>query len=459
MSLFHKFTGGSKYVEIFRDTLLFGRHFIKARSTISKLDGMSVREIADYQYRRLREIIEYADNLIPYYRQSFKNAGFKPSDFKSLDDIKRIPCLTKDQICENFEQLIPVGFPRKYLKKSMTGGSTGKPMVFYLDRRTSSHVDFAYQMHIWKRVGYRFRDRCVVMRGDSFEMADPTVLWRMNHPMNWLIMSSLRMNRETIAAYLDKIQEFDPRYLIIYPSNAYILARYVKETGSPLCASLKGIICSSETLYAWQKDFIAKCFNVPVYSYYGLSEKCCLASGFTDSVGYEFIPTYCYTELVNRDGNECTADGELGDIVCTGLNSIGAPLIRYKTRDVAVFSTQSRNNHVGWKTVKEIRGRASEFIVDRNGSYITFTCSDEVFWEVMGKINAYQYVQVTPGKLLIRLELNQALTDSEYGVMRQSVAAYYPGFDIEFATVPHIPKTRIGKFRYLIQEIPTNSDV
>jgi phenylacetate-CoA ligase len=193
---------------------------------------------------------------------------------------------------------------------------------------------------------------------------------------------------------------------------------------------------------------------VPVYSYYGLSEKCCLASGFTDSVGYEFIPTYCYTEIVNGEGNECASDGELGNIVCTGLNSIAAPLIRYRTNDVAVFSTHPRVNHAGWKTVKEIRGRISEFIVDKKGSIITFTCSDEIFWQVIGKINAYQYVQVTLGRLLIRLEINQPLADSDYDSMKRNVAAYYPEFEVEFTIVGNIPRTRIGKFRYLIQELP-----
>ena len=453
MSLFHKITGGAKYFEIFKDTLLFGKYYIKARQMIGKLDQMTKEDINAYHYSRLREIIEYAYGNIPYYNDLFNKIGFRPMDFRKLEDIRLIPCLTKNQILENHERLIPTNIPSKYLKRSMTGGSTGKPMVFYLDRRTSSHVDFAYQLYIWKRVGYKFRDKCVVMRGDTFDQADERNFWRMNYPMNWLIMSSLRINRDTVSIYLEKIRKFDPKYLIVYPSNAYILTRYAKERNIPLCKSLRGVICSSETLYAWQKQYIEKGLNVPVYSYYGLSEKCCLASGFTDSVGYEFIPTYCYTEIVNRDGKECANDGELGDIICTGLNSIAAPLIRYRTNDIAVFSEDPRENHVGWKTVKEIRGRISEFIVDKNGSLITFTCSDEIFWHVIEEINAYQFVQVAPGKLLIRLEINQPLTDLKYDSMKRNVASYYPEFEVEFWIVENIPRTRIGKFRYLIQEL------
>ena len=453
LSLFHKITGGAKYLEIFRDALLFGKYYINARQIIRQLDKMTEDDIRAYHYSRLRAIIEYSYQNIPYYNDLFDRIGFKPEDFRKPEDIRHIPYLTKAQICENHERLIPAKVPSKYLKRSVTGGSTGKPMVFYLDRRTSSHVDFAYQMYIWKRIGYRFRDKCVVMRGDTFDQADERNCWRMNYPMNWLIMSSLRLNRDTVSIYLEKIRKFDPKYLIIYPSNAYILARYAKERNIDLCKSLRGVICSSETLYDWQKQYIERGLKVPVYSYYGLSEKCCLASGFTDSVGYEFIPAYCYTEIVNKAGNECSADGELGEIVCTGLNSIAAPMIRYRTNDVAVFSEHPRDNHGGWKTVKEIRGRISEFIVDNKGSLITFTCSDEIFWQIIEKLNAYQYVQVTPGKLLIRLEINQPLTDLEYNSMKANVAAYYPGFEVGFTIVENIPKTRIGKFRYLIQEL------
>lgn len=446
--------GSEKYWNIFRDTLRFSKYYFQARTTIGRLENMDEEAIRAYQYLRLKTILADAYQNIPYYKESFARCDFNPCDFRRLEDIKLVPILTKEQIRENYERLVPERLPRRYLKMSTTGGSTGIPMTLYLDRRTSSHVDFAYQTYIWKEIGYRFRDRCIVMRGDTFDENDPA-LWKMNYPMNWLIMSSLRIRSDNASIYLEKIRRFDPKYLIVYPSNACILIKYLSESGGRLCASLKGVICSSETLYDWQRQYIESSLDVPVYSYYGLTEKCCLASGSLESSGYEFVPTYCFTELLNREGNDCSEDGEVGEIIATGMNSMSAHLIRYRTNDIGIHSiTPLKDAHRGWKSVKRIMGRASEFLVDKGGSLITFTCSDEPFWSVMGKMVAYQYLQSIPGRILVNIEVSHPLTDEELKEVRRAIAAYYPQFEVELNSVANIPKTKIGKFRYLIQNIP-----
>jgi phenylacetate-CoA ligase len=269
-----------------------------------------------------------------------------------------------------------------------------------------------------------------------------------------LIMSSLRLNESTFPAYLKKIREFKPRFIIAYPAVAFIFARYFKTHTIAPIESLKGIICSSETLYEWQQKCISESFNAMVFAYYGLTEKCCIAYKLPDSNHYAFMPTYGFVEVINKSDQWCSEEGESGEVIATGLNSLTTPLIRYRTQDVCVYSGESSGNHFGWPTVKGMTGRISEFLIDKSGNMVTFTCSDELFWTVLQKLNAYQFVQDIPGKIQLKLDLKQALTEEEHKKILLTFYQYYPNFEVEFIFSESIPRTQSGKFRYLIQNLP-----
>jgi phenylacetate-CoA ligase len=454
-SITEKIFPGNRFVGIIRDTLLYSRYYMDAKRTIRKIESMSEEDIRSYQFNRLKKIITYAHEHVPYYKELFNNIGFKPAHFKQIEDIKHIPYLTKSIFREKYHQMIANDLPASHFKSTVTGGSTGAPMELFLDRRTSTPAEFAYLQYIWKRIGYRFRDRCVVLRGDFIETPEDGIsFWKRNLPINWLVMSSFRLKENLLPSYLEKIRNFAPKFIIAYPSTAYVLANYIQSNKLPGIESLKGVICSSETLYTWQRNFISNALKVKVMAYYGLTEKCCLAAHCNDSNFYEFLPTYGFVEFINKSNLWCNEDGETGEIVATGLNSMAAPIIRYRTQDMCIYSEKTCGTHAGWSTVKEITGRISEFLVDKSDNLITFTCSDELFWSIINKINAYQFVQNTHGKLQIKLDLKHPLTTAEVKEIKGTCHDYYPGFEVELTENEYIPRTRSGKFRYLIQNLP-----
>ncbi len=449
-----KIFGSNRFIRLSKDLIAYNKYYFEARKELNQLSGFDEKDIGNYQFNQLKKLIEYVAIHVPYYRDLFKKEGFRPELFNKIEDIQHIPYLTKNIIKENRDKLISDAFSPRHLKLTVTGGSTGTPMDFYLDRRTSSPMEFAYLQYIWRRVGYSFGNRCVVLRGDNIEnIVEGKIYWKKNTLLNWLLMSSLRLNEENAYLYLKKIKEFNPLFIIAYPSMAYILAKYAIAFDMKF-PKLKAIICSSETLYDWQRQYIGKTFGVRVFPYYGLSEKCCIAAQCSDSGFYEFIPAYGFTEIINRDGHWCTEDNEPGEIVCTGFHNYAFPFIRYKTQDYCTYSAGQCPAHKGWTTVKEIKGRISEFLVNKNGDLITFTCSDEIFWSCYQKLNAYQYFQETPGKVEIRLDLKEPLSEAEYQEMSTVFKKYYPDFEVSFVVVGNIPRTVSGKFRFLIQKLP-----
>ncbi len=449
----------NRYIVLTKRALVNIRYYLKELKVIKKTEFLSAAEIKNFQIKKIKELLIYAQKNVPYYRELFKKIRFNPEEFKDIKDIKKIPCLTKDTITDNINDLIATNVSKRHLKHTITGGSTGRmPMDFYLDKRKSSTIELAYLKYFWNRVGYKLYDRCIVLRGEILSnIVEGKKYWKMNHIVNWLTMSSFQLNDNTYELYINKINKFRPRFIIAYPSVIYSFAKYYKFGNIPPPDSLKAIICSSETLYDWQREFITSIFKVRTYSYYGLSEKCCIAAECENSTHYEFAPQYGFVELLNRDGEWCTEEDEKGEIVATGFNSHSFPFIRYRTEDVGVNTKIQSDHNRNWFTIKRIEGRIQEFFVDKFNSSVTFTCSDEMFWNVLNKVSAYQYIQNEPGKVTLNLDVKEILTDEELLDIKRTFNEYFPNIELAIKIVKDIPKTRSGKFRYLIQNLPVRA--
>ncbi|MBN2215330.1 MAG: phenylacetate--CoA ligase family protein [Bacteroidales bacterium] len=442
----------NRYLKLAQDILFYGKYYFKAHSLLKNIPRWTKDQVEDYQLEHLKKLLNYSNQYIPYYNRLFKDIGFNPSGFKHFDDLIQIPCLTKEIIKENIRELVSEAIPRKYHKHSITGGTTGVPMDLYLDRRTSSPLEFAYINYIWKKVGYRFYDKCAVLRSDvPKHIIEGKKYWHHNLTNNWLSMSSHKLNSETSELYVNKILNFKPKYIIAYPSVIYTLARHVTRLDIKI-PNLRAIICSSETLYDWQRKYLSKVFGADIFSYYGLTEKCCIAGECDTNTFYKFVPTYGFVELLNHNNDWCTAEDEEGEIVATGFNNYVMPFIRYKTKDIGIH-TNFNDNSPGWKIIKEIRGRQQEFFVDKTGSTVSFTCSDEPFWHIIDKLYAYQYIQDKPGIVDLNLEMTGKLSDSEIEIIHKVFSSYYANITLNVYTVNSIPRTASGKFRYLIQNI------
>ena len=85
---------------------------------------------------------------------------------------------------------------------------------------------------------------------------------------------------------------------------------------------------------------------------------------------------------------------------------------------------------------------------------ITFTCSVDALYTVKNKINAYQYVQSELGKVLLNIDVKNKFSISDIEDVKRTFLKFYPRFNIEIKFVDHIPRTKSGKFRFLVQKLP-----
>ncbi len=444
----------SKYTHLTFNLISYFSYYRKTRKLLKSKNFHHNEYLRNFQFNKLKKIIEYAYKNVPYYTDLFNNIKFKPDDFQSLDDLKKIPFLTKDIIRNNYDKLVAKNFPKRHIKEVQTGGTTGLPLTFMLDKRYSTLNELVYLNHMWRRIGYKTRDKCVVLREDKIEnVIEGKKYWQRNILTNWLIMSAIHLNADTYSIFYNKIQRFKPKFLIAFPSNIYLLAKFIKANNLSPIPSVKAVICSSENIYDWQRNFIEEIFNTKVFSYYGHSEKCILAAECSGSSNYEFYPQYGYVELINEKGDYCSKENEEGELIATGFNNFASPLIRYKTDDIGIYTSKCSEHNAKWFTIKKIVGRAQDFLIDKDKVPKSYIYIDRPFWDIRDKIFAYQYIQNKPGKVVLNIHSKEKLDKYLLEEIRKIFNKTYFKFDLEIKEVDHIPKTRSGKFKYLLQNI------
>lgn len=110
---------------------------------IERIHSLSREEIRREELERLKKLVRYAYEHTQYYRELFQREGINPDDIQSIEDIERIPFLTKDLLRENRKKMISDEFKSNDLIYITTSGSTGAPTGFYVQK--DSHLrDLAY---------------------------------------------------------------------------------------------------------------------------------------------------------------------------------------------------------------------------------------------------------------------------------------------------------------------------
>jgi phenylacetate-CoA ligase len=435
--------------------LMLNKYSWQYKKLIKQSEYWDKEQIKSFQFFQLKKILSYSYQYVPYYQKIFKECKFRPESFKQIDDIKRIPVLTKSSVRKHFKKLISSKFKARHRIYAQSGGSTGKPIAFYVDRRFFSPVEWVFMKNQWERVGYKFRDKCVVLRGNVIkQIVKNKLYWKYDINTNWLVMSSFHMNEYVLPLYIKKIKKFRPKYIQAYPSVLYAMATFMKKHKIPPVDGLKALLLGSENIYDWQNKLFEEVFQARAFSWYGHSERCIMAGQCELSDFYHVFPQYGYAELINKNGEWSSKDGEEAEIVATSFTNYAFPFIRYKTQDVAINLDRDCDCGRRYKLLENVTGRLQDFFIDRFGNMITLTTSDEPLYSVQDKINSYQYVQNEPGKLMLNLDIRNHITKIEIDNIKYSFLRQYPGFDLNISVVDHIKKTKSGKFRYFIQKMP-----
>lgn len=382
---------------------LFGATCREYRRLIarSRIEPAFTRE---WQMRRLRELLTRAARHAPYYRRLFRQLGLSESDLTSFaaEDLRRLPLLTREDLSAPAEEFTTA--PPAQLDLVTTGGSSGAPLVFYLDRGRSPK-EWAFVLDAWSKIGFSPGEVRAVFRGVHLAHVDRTP-WEYNRPLRELRLSPFHLTDQWMGRYCGLMRKHGARFLHGYPSALALFAAYVLRAGrEDIAGQIRGVMTISERLFGHQRELIGHAFRrASLTSTYALGERVAFGSEVAGAADvYEIEPLHGITELVDEHGVSIERRGETGRIVGTGLLLGGTAFVRYDTGDLATL-VESPSASNGYRLiVSGIRGRrAQEFLVGADGQLISMTAIN-IHSPAYTKMVAFQFLQTVPGRAVVKV--------------------------------------------------------
>ncbi|MBC7080944.1 MAG: phenylacetate--CoA ligase family protein [Thermoplasmatales archaeon] len=388
---------------------LFSAKIVKHYLTDRKRAWKSEEAIKRYQDKAIRRVIRYAYK-VPLYYEKYKKAGIKPEDVRGIEDLKKLPVVTKEDMINSYpDKILPKNYKKNKISVS-TSGSSGKAITIFKDIECIM-IEAIFALRPLLTYGINWRKDRITNIGDfSVPRTSDEECLRKGLMKNLSSFFSLRNYQnlyagEEVKNLLEKIEEFSPKLIIGYPSVLMGLAYLRKKQGK---VSPHYIISSGEVLDDYSRKYVEEAFNSKVLNLYATTEGGSIAFECLQK-SFHINSDFSYVEILDKNFEEVN-EGELGNVVITRLHASATPIIRYSgLNDIASLSSQKCN--CGQKTplLECLGGRRKDAIILEGGALIPPATLPMPFIEVLErnkgkKLKRYQFIQDRIDRIEIRIE-------------------------------------------------------
>jgi phenylacetate-CoA ligase len=405
-----------------------------------------------WQEERIARMLHHAASRVAFYREQWSERR-RRGDTRSVERLENWPILEKATVRRNGHALLADGHPRWSLYEDHTSGTTGSPLILWMTRKAVREWYALFEARVRRSYGVSREDRWAILGGQMIVPVNRSrpPFWVWNRPLHQLYLSAYHMNPEALPYYLQAIRAYRATYLLGYPSALATLARSAMR-GRGAGLSLKVVITNAEPLYEHQRRLISDAFQCPVQETWGMAE----AVGGANECPFASLhlwPDAGVTEFCTEEGQ--ASPGDVGDIVCTGLLNPAMPLIRYRLGDRGAATRSSTPCRCGrlLPRLSGLDGRSDDLIYTRDGRVIGRL--DTVFKSDLPVLEA-QIVQETLDDFTIRCVPDETYSEAAerrlIGAFRERVG----NVRVSVELLDRIPRTRGGKFRAVICNLPSN---
>jgi phenylacetate-CoA ligase len=412
----------------------------------------SKEQLDSFQWMRLEKLLIHCWNNVPFYKKHWQKAGIQNiGDIKNLQDFSKLPILTKQDVSDNYDELIPESAKGKNIKKA-TGGSTGQPFKFELDELSND----ARQAIMWRGYGWLHAGlgaKSLFLWGDNvgristFRKIKEALYHRFYHRR---MVSTFDMNIEHMDKYTKEINQYKPETIVSYVNPLYEVAKYINKQKVKVHSPIS-LLTGAEPLYEYQRQAIEQAFQTKVYNTYGCREFMLIAAECEKQSGLHINIDHLVVETLNEDKAKIT--GEAGDIVITDLMNYGMPLIRYLNGDRATISNSPCCCGNPLPMIEKINGRKLDVIKTKSGQMIPGELFPHLFKEFEG-LTKFQIKQSHIDSLDIYLVVNEKFRAEDKQAIILEINKYSKDeLEFNFHMVNDIPLTSSGKYRVTISEL------
>lgn len=423
---------------------------LSIRRRMEQTQWCTARQIAAAQVTDLQALLKDAGDNVAYFHALFAQFGFNPAGVAGIEDLQRLPFLTKALIRKNLDALKHPA--ARGLRRTNTGGSTGEPLVFFIGNARVSH-DVAAKWRATRWWGVDIGDPEMVVWGSPIELgAQDRVRQLRDRLLRTELLPAFEMSEHKLDGFLAAIRKRRPKMLFGYPSALSLIARHAEKRGVAMDdLGIKVAFVTAEKLHAHQRATIARVFACPVANGYGGRD-----AGFVahecPAGGMHLTAEDIIVELIDQDGQPVPV-GAVGEVVVTHLASRDFPFIRYRTGDMAVMGDTPCACGRGLPLLREIQGRSNDFVVAADGTIMQGAALTYLLRDMEG-IEAFKIVQENLQHTTVLLVVSDVFDRSQRSAIVNSFRQRLgPMVDIQITFVDAIAPEKSGKYRYIISHV------
>ena len=329
-----------------------------------KMETLPRKEIKELQLKRLKETVKKLYENVPFYRNKFKELKIKPTDIKTLEDIRKLPLTTKDDLRNNSPFGMMVTSLDNCIELHASSGTTGIPITVCY---TPNDID------VWSEVMARCLSMSGLTKKDIFQNPIPygtfTGAFGFHYGAQKVGALVIPSGMGQSERQLKLMDYYDTTFISGVASYAMRLSQVAQEMDVDLeKLKVRNGLFGAEMFTPGLKKRIMNAWDMDVHDIYGLTEMCGpgVSTDCDQHDGLHLWEDHFLIEVLDPITLEPVEPEEEGEIVLTTLTKEGMPLLRYRTRDIAKIYDQEvcdcGRTHVKHTTIK---GRSDDMIIIR----------------------------------------------------------------------------------------------
>ena len=326
------------------------------------VECMSREGMIKLQNQRLVSQVRHVWNNVPYYKSLMEKKGVTPDDVKTIDDLPKLPFLTKDDLRKAYPYGLLAMPIEDTVRIQSTSGTTGKRVVAFY---TQHDID------LWEDCNARAVAAAGGTKNDVVQVAYGYGLFTggpgLNGGSHKVGCLTLPMSSGFTDRQLEFMCDLGATILCCTPSYAEFLAEVIEESGLRDKIKLKAGIFGAEAWSAEMRVRLEEKLGIKAYNIYGLTEITGPGVSFecSQQTGMHINEDHFLAETIDPETGEILPLGEKGEIVFTCITKQAFPLIRYRTRDICVLSRDECSCGRTLAKMSRLMGRSDDMLIIR----------------------------------------------------------------------------------------------
>lgn len=325
-----------------------------------RMECASREEIKALQNELLPKQVKHVYDNVPYYREKMKAKGVTPADIKSIDDLYKLPFITKDDLRDAYPYGLLAVPKSDVVRIQSTSGTTGRRVVAFY---TQNDID------LWDECCARALVAAGATKDDVVQVSYGYGLFTggpgLNGGSHMLGSMTIPMSSGNTERQIQFMCDLEATVLCCTPSYAAYLAETICEKGLRDRIKLKmGIFGAEAWTEEMRRDIEAK-LGIKAYDIYGLTEISGPGVSFecSEQTGMHINEDHFIAEIIDPQTGEVLPEGSRGELVFTSITKEAFPLLRYRTKDICVLSREKCSCGRTFVKMSKPMGRSDDMLI------------------------------------------------------------------------------------------------